>query len=81
MKIVHVNLKRKSNPDITKWMQIHNISSYAQLEQVYVQQVIDISDNIGYSYIVWQEVIDNGVKVCGFSLERWCFARCKEEIV
>lgn len=36
---------------------------YAKLEQVYIQQVIDISETIGYSYIVWQEVVDNGVKV------------------
>ena len=59
-----VNFIRKSNPDITKWMTANNISGdYAKLEQVYIQQVLDISKEIGYSYVVWQEVVDNGVKV------------------
>nr|XP_026690053.1 beta-hexosaminidase subunit alpha-like [Ciona intestinalis] len=53
----------KSNPNITTWMAAHNMSGdYAKLEQVYIQQVIDITGAIGFSYIVWQEVIDNGVK-------------------
>nr|CAB3252627.1 beta-hexosaminidase subunit alpha [Phallusia mammillata]CAD57204.1 putative beta-N-acetylhexosaminidase [Phallusia mammillata] len=54
----------QSNPNITKWMSDKNITGdYSKLEQVYIQNVIDISETIGYSYIVWQEVIDNGVKV------------------
>ncbi len=47
---------------------------YAKLEQYYIQKVINISNEVGFSYIVWQEVIDNGIKVpllfvpCTFSL-------------
>lgn len=55
---------RKSNPDITEWMAKNNISgNYPELEQVYIQRVIDISGRIGFKEIVWQEVVDNGVKV------------------
>ena len=53
----------RSNPDINKWMDARNISGqYAMLEQHYIQEVIEISNRLGFSYIVWQEVIDNGVK-------------------
>jgi len=37
--------------------------NYAKLEEVYIQKVLEISEKIGFSYIVWQEVFDNGVKV------------------
>nr|XP_026690051.1 beta-hexosaminidase subunit alpha [Ciona intestinalis] len=54
----------QSNPAINNWMKSHNMTGdYKKLEQVYIQQVLDISAAIGYSYIVWQEVVDNGVKV------------------
>ena len=53
-----------SNPDITAYMKSAGIAgNYAKLEEIYVQQVLNISGNIGFSYIVWQEVFDNGVKV------------------
>ncbi|XP_077976592.1 beta-hexosaminidase subunit beta-like isoform X4 [Styela clava] len=53
----------KSNPDITAWMKQKNMTTYNQLEQYYIQKVINICEEIGSSYTVWQEVIDNGVKV------------------
>ena len=57
-------LFRQSNPDITAYMKANNITGdYAKLEEVYIQQILDISTKIGLSYIVWQEVFDNGVKV------------------
>lgn len=52
-----------TNPDITAWMAKNNITGdYAKLEQYYIQKVINISNEVGFSYIVWQEVIDNGIK-------------------
>ncbi|CAK8694421.1 beta-hexosaminidase subunit alpha-like [Clavelina lepadiformis] len=54
----------KSNPDITNYMKEKNITGdYAKLEEIYVQRVTEISKEVGFSYIVWQEVVDNGVKV------------------
>jgi len=53
----------RSNPDITKWMAARNITGqYSMLEQYYIQRVIEISDKLDLSYVVWQEVIDNGVQ-------------------
>jgi len=52
----------KSNPKITEFMKTHNISSYSKLEELYIQKVIDINEHYKLNYIVWQEVIDNGVK-------------------
>merc|ERR1739838_183994 len=53
----------KSNPEISKFMQAANITgNYPKLEQYYIQKVINISNEAGFSYIVWQEVIDNGVE-------------------
>jgi len=54
----------KSNPNITAWMKEKNISgNYAKLEEYHVQKVINISNEVGFSYIVWQEVFDNGVQL------------------
>jgi len=53
----------KSNPNITAWMKKNNMEGdYAKLEQTHIQKVINISTEVGFSYIVWQEVIDNGIK-------------------
>ena len=48
----------QSNPDISAWMKTHDISGdYSALEQYYIQNVIDISNKVNLSYIVWQEVM------------------------
>ena len=53
-----------SNPDVTNYMKMMNITgNYAKLEQLYIQKIINISNDIGFSYLVWQEVFDNGVMV------------------
>jgi len=53
----------KSNPDIAAWMKQMNITGdYAKLEEFHIQKVINISEQVGFNYIVWQEVIDNGVQ-------------------
>lgn len=41
---------------------------YAKLEEVYIQKILELSEKIGFSYIVWQEVFDNGVQVSPISV-------------
>lgn len=54
----------KSNPNINAWMKMSNITGdYAKLEEIYVQKVLNISAKVGFNYIIWQEVIDNGCTV------------------
>lgn len=57
-------------------MKQKNITTYAQLEQYYIQKVIGICEDIGYSYTVWQEVVDNGVKVIEVSSCFQFFSKC-----
>ena len=40
-----------------------NLTTYAQLESLWVTGVIGIAENLDLSYIVWEEVFTNGVKV------------------
>ncbi|XP_065887679.1 beta-hexosaminidase subunit beta-like [Dysidea avara] len=53
----------ESNPDIKKWMAAKNLTKYAKLEEYYEQRLIDIVDKLGKSYLVWQEIFDNGVEI------------------
>lgn len=53
-----------SNPNITAFMERMGISGhYIKLEEYYIQRLLKIIEALRKSYIVWQEVFDNGVQV------------------
>jgi len=53
----------KSNPQITKFMETKGIETYEELESFYLNTLINNISNLNMSYLVWQEVIDNGVEI------------------
>lgn len=53
----------KSNPDIQKWMSSKNYTDYAKLEQYYEQKLLDLVGSLNKSYVAWQEIFDNGLKI------------------
>lgn len=52
-----------SNSNITDYMKQNNISTFEQLEERYIQRVVNSFDNLNESTVVWQEVFVNGVKL------------------
>lgn len=55
----------QNNPDIQDWMtqQDPEIRSMPALEEHFERSVLDLAAAAGRSYIVWQEILDNRVKV------------------
>lgn len=54
----------ESNPSIAKWMAAHpNVTDAAKLEQYYELRLLDILKRLGFSYMCWQEIFDNGVQI------------------
>ena len=53
----------ESNPDIKKFMKTKGISSYSKLEDYYMQNVVEIVKKLNKSYIIWEEVFNNGVNL------------------
>ncbi|KAJ7988323.1 hypothetical protein DPEC_G00322380 [Dallia pectoralis] len=54
----------KSNPDIQKFMEQQGFGTdYKKLESFYIQRILDIVSTTNKHYMIWQEVLDNGVKL------------------
>lgn len=53
----------QSNEIITEYMRDNNITTYEQLEEQYIQRVVDMVDDLKKRSIVWQEVFSNGVRL------------------
>jgi len=53
----------ESNPNIKKFMTDKNITTFAKLEDYYMQKVLDIVKSLNKSYIVWEEVFNDGVQI------------------
>lgn len=54
----------ESNPQIQQWMKEHpEIKDYAALEQYYELKLLTLLEAQNTSYICWQEIFDNGVKI------------------
>ncbi|XP_033125155.1 beta-hexosaminidase subunit beta-like isoform X2 [Anneissia japonica] len=54
----------KSNSAITAFMKEKGFNDdYAKLEEYYLQNLLEIMSELKAGYMVWQEVIDNGVKI------------------
>jgi len=52
-----------SNPQIQRYMKEQGLTSFADLETLYEQRLLDMLKAQGTSYIVWQEIFDNGAKI------------------
>ena len=52
-----------SNPQIQSYMKEQGLKSFADLETLYEQRLLDMLKAQGTSYIVWQEIFDNGAKI------------------
>lgn len=52
----------KSNPDVAAFMQAHGFDG-AGLENYYEGRLLDLVGKLGKSYVVWQEIFNNGVHV------------------
>ena len=53
-----------SNPQIKAWMSAHpEVKDFAGLETLYEQKLLNMLEKQGTSYIVWQELFDNGAKL------------------
>lgn len=53
----------ESSSKIQDFMKAHQIKSYEQLEEVYIQRIVDMVGKMKRKSIVWQEVFQNGVKL------------------
>jgi hypothetical protein len=44
-------------------LQANNLTSFADLETLFEQRLLDMLKKKGISYIVWQEIFDNGATI------------------
>ncbi|KAK2153374.1 hypothetical protein LSH36_299g02006 [Paralvinella palmiformis] len=52
-----------SNPNISSWMEDMGFTELNQVEQYYVERIIEIVARKGSYYIIWEDPINKGVKV------------------
>jgi len=53
-----------SNPQITEWMAANpHVKDFAGLETLFEQRLLNMLHDQNTSYIVWQEIFDNGAKI------------------
>lgn len=52
-----------SSRRIYDFMRQHNMTNYAQVEQYYIQRIVNMVKNQSRKSIVWQEVFENGVQL------------------
>ena len=50
----------ESNPDIAAYMQAHGITQGYQLQQLFMERMMRLTDSVKKRHIVWQEVFDKG---------------------
>lgn len=53
----------ESNKDISDFMNKMNYTKYTELESFYIVNLLKVVGGLNSSYIVWQEVFDNGIDV------------------
>ncbi|KAK9799837.1 hypothetical protein WJX73_007713 [Symbiochloris irregularis] len=53
----------QSNPEVRDWMASAGVADMAALEQRFEERVLGLAAAAGRAYIVWQDVLDNGVQV------------------
>lgn len=54
----------QSNPGVLEYMKRAGLKDMAALEAAFEERVLSLASAAGRSYIIWQDVVDNGVKVC-----------------
>ena len=53
----------QSNPGIRRYMREANLTSFADLETLYEQRLLDMLEAKNKSYIAWQEIFDSGARI------------------
>ena len=53
----------ESSPEIANFMKGRGMTRVHQLEEFYVRQTLANAKSVGYNYMMWQDPVDNGVKV------------------
>ncbi|KAK3088217.1 hypothetical protein FSP39_016262 [Pinctada imbricata] len=52
----------QSSPNVTEFMEKNNMTEYSELEEYYTNRVLNVAKEVNYSYVIWQEPIEHGVK-------------------
>lgn len=53
----------ETNQEIVDYMKTFNMTSFSQIEELYIQKLIDKVSSMDVNSIVWQEVYTNGVRL------------------